>query len=358
MLTRRALLAGILMAGLAVGACSSAATPVPTAVPSPTASAGPTKTTDGTLPKPELSTLKIGATLGEVGQFPTKLAETIGIYQKYGISTQVTIFNSEGNATSAIHAGQTQVTAVGSSAALQSRLTDSKMKMITIGKVKVIDGLFCGKDIKTAADLKGKSIAISALGGTPHATALMALEALKVSPKDVLFQTVGSESVRVAALKSGAVSCAPVGMALAPDLTVLGLNLLVDLSKTDLQFASTGLAVPDTFAAQYPNTTLILAASLLEAQNYMWTNPAETAAKWAEYAQIDVARARTLVDAVPAQQNRSLRWKDDAFVFMQKVVAIVTPGIMTIDPRESFDRNYLETLEDIGFYKKLGVPLE
>ena len=49
-----------LAASLSLAACSTAATPAPTAAPSagaPSASAGPTQTTDGTLPKPELESI-------------------------------------------------------------------------------------------------------------------------------------------------------------------------------------------------------------------------------------------------------------------------------------------------------------
>ena len=57
------------------------------------------------------------------------------------------------------------------------------------------------------------------------------------------------------------------------------------------------------------------------------------------------------------QIDRSLRWTVDAFTFTQKVMAIVTPGIMTVDPTKAMDLTYLQKLEEIGFYKKIGSPL-
>ena len=38
-------------------------------------------------------------------------------------------------------------------------------------------------------------------------------------------------------------------------------------------------------------------------------------------------------------------------------MAIVTPGIMTVDPAGAMDLSYLKTLEEIGFYKKINSPL-
>ena len=67
MSSRSRLLPVLVAAGVILGACSAAATPAPTVAPSPTAAA--TKTTDGSLPKPELTTLKIGASVQEPSQF-------------------------------------------------------------------------------------------------------------------------------------------------------------------------------------------------------------------------------------------------------------------------------------------------
>ena len=49
-------------------------------------------------------------------------------------------------------------------------------------------------------------------------TALLALEALKLQQSDIQTTNVGAQASRLAALKSGAVACAPVGMDLEPEL--------------------------------------------------------------------------------------------------------------------------------------------
>jgi hypothetical protein len=38
-------------------------------------------------------------------------------------------------------------------------------------------------------------------------------------------------------------------------------------------------------------------------------------------------------------------------------MAVVTPGIMTVDVSKAMDLSFLQKLEDIGFYKKIGSPL-
>ena len=165
----------VLVGGLIVGACTSAATPVPTAAPTAAASSN---APDGTLPAPELKSVKLGLLVGEPSQFAPQLAQMLGLYEKYGLTAQVTIFNGDADAAAAVVSGSVDMGSVGASAAMNSQLTDRPAKVITIAKAKVIDGLFCGPSIKSAADLKGKSVAASTLGGTAHASILLALEAL------------------------------------------------------------------------------------------------------------------------------------------------------------------------------------
>jgi ABC-type nitrate/sulfonate/bicarbonate transport system substrate-binding protein len=354
MVLRRGLVTWLAVAALIAGACTGAATPQP--VPSAAATAASTPTTDGTLPKPELSSIKIAATVAEISQFSTKLAERVGLYEKYGVKAEVVTLNADADVVSTFLSGQADMGVTGTAAMLNSQLTDNPGKVIAIEKVKVFDGLFCGKDITTPEQVKGKQIAVSSLGSAAHASVLLALEAMKISPKDVTVTPVGGQSARIAALKAGSISCAPVSMDQKATLSPLGLNVVVDLSTTDLQYPASALSALVSWLQKNPNTALAVAAAHLEAQEYMLSKPSETANLWAEYAQIPVATATTLVQGLPPVLNRSMRWTDSAFTFSQQVVSVVQPSITIVDPTKAYDRSYLQKLEDIGFYKKLGIP--
>jgi NitT/TauT family transport system substrate-binding protein len=355
MVRQRGFVTALLSVALAAGACTGAVTPAP-ATQGPSAAAGATPTTDGTLPKPELSSIKIAATVSEVSQFSTKLAERVGIYEKYGLKATVVTLNADADVVSTFLSGQADMGVTGTAAMLNSQLTDTPGKVIAIEKVKVFDGLFCAKDVTTPDQIKGKQVAVSSLGSAAHASVLLALDALKINPKDVTVTPVGGQSVRIAALKAGSISCAPVSIDQKSALTPLGFNVLVDLSTTNLQYPASALSALATWLAKNPNTALAVAAAHLEAQEYMLTKPSETASLWAEHAQIPLATATTLVQSLPPVLNRSMRWTDSAFTFSQQVVSAVQPSITIVDPAKAYDRSFLQKLEDIGFYKKLGIP--
>jgi NitT/TauT family transport system substrate-binding protein len=362
MTARHRLLAGAL--AMVLAACTSAATPAPTATPAttpaptPAGSVGPTATPDGSLPKPEITSLTIGGAVQEPSQFAAKLAQMMGYFDKYGLKVDFVTTEGEANTVAALFSGAVQLATAGGGNSLNSQLTDNPLRHFALAKVKVIDGLFCNKDIKTAADLKGKQVAISSLGGVPHASVLLALEALKMQQSDIQTVNVGAQASRLAALQSGAVACAPIGMDQAPMLQGLGFNVLVDLSKTDLEYPSNGPFTTVKWEQEHPNTVLVIVAAMLEAQNLMFAKPAEAAAKWAEFAQIDIARAQALfIQDVPQQLNRSFWYKDSAFEFAQKVISIVSPAIMSVDAKKAHTRDYLQKLIDNGFYNKIGSPI-
>jgi hypothetical protein len=89
----------------------------------------------------------------------------------------------------------------------------------------------------------------------------------------------------------------------------------------------------------------------------IWADPQKAAGYWATYAQIDQAKALTLITGAQDQLNRSLRFTEASFLFSQKVTAIAAPGIMTVDVKKAMDLSFLQKLEEIGFYKKIGSPL-
>ena len=190
-----------------------------------------------------------------------------------------------------------------------------------------------------------------------HASALLAVAGLKLGDKDVTYTPVGNNSARIAAMKAGSVGCAPVSMDQSKSMTDLGLNLLIDLSQDKtLVYPAVGLGVTAAFAKKNPNTTLVLAAAILEAQTILINDLKTTAAEWAKFAQVDAAKAETDVKAVQGQVNPTMLWEDSGFAFTQQIFSKASPSVMMADPAKAGDRSFLQKLIDIGFYKKINAP--
>ena len=359
MLSRTALfklLATVMAAGIAVAACGGT-TPAASSAPTTAASAAPSAAL-GQLPVPELTKVRIGiSTPTEPVQFAETLAERLGIYKKYGITTvEVTGFEGDGKALQALIADQVDFFVGGASTAINSVVTDTPVKVISMNSTTLTDGLFCGAAIKTPADVKGKSVAISTFGGTSHGSALLMLKGIGLTDKDAVITQTGGEGVRIAALKGGSVGCAVVGMSQEKAMKDAGLNLLIDLSKAKLQWGRSGLMAKTTFLQKNPNTALVVVAAALEAQNSIWTDTATATAKFVDWAQVKADAADLVMKDFLTYGSRSMTFTADAFVAPRDVLASVNPAVKDVDVTKAFDLSYLQKLQTIGFYQKNNIP--
>jgi ABC-type nitrate/sulfonate/bicarbonate transport system substrate-binding protein len=216
--------------------------------------------------------------------------------------------------------------------------------------------LVCGPDVKTAADVKGKQIAISSFGSTAHGSTLLLLQSLGLTDQDVTLTQVGNQDARLAAVKSGSVACAPIDLGRKAEIEKAGLNNLANNKNPDLPWGRSGLAATSSFIQSNPNTVLAVVASVLAAQNYAFTNTDDTAAKFAEYAQTDPADAKAVIEDFVTWANRSMGWSDAAFDNPKKVLAAVNPEMANVDVNNAQDKSFLQKLADMGFYQQIGNP--
>lgn len=351
-MTRRIPLIGfVLAAGLVVAACGGGTGTGPAATTTATSQA------PGTLPKPEIATVRIGiSTPNEPVQFAEKLADSLGIYQKYGLTATVTGFEGDGKALQALVAGQLDYFVGGASATINSVVTETPLKLIAMNSTVLTDGLYCTKDIKVAGDVKGKSVAISTFGGTSHGSSLLMLQGIGLTSKDAVITQVGNQGTRIAALKGGSVGCAVVDKSQDAAMKEQGFNLVFDLSTSKLQWGRSGLQTTVANLAKYPNMTLVVVAAVLEAQNSIWTDPATAATKFAEFAQIKPDDATKAIKDFQGYGSRSMTFTEDALKAPRDVLGAVNPAIANVDVAKAIDLSFLKKLQEIGFYTKIGAP--
>ncbi|HEV8403888.1 MAG TPA: ABC transporter substrate-binding protein [Candidatus Limnocylindrales bacterium] len=358
-------------AAIAIGACSSSgassapstAATAPASAPASaeaSASAGASASAAAVvLPAPEKKTLKIGlSTGGEASQYAEYLADQLDYYKTIGGFDDVEVSSLQGDAkvVQAITAGGLDMGVLGVSGAINSSTTDTPIKIVSINGVTLTDMLVCGPDIKTAADIKGKQIAISSFGSTAHGSTLLLLDTLGLTDKDVTLTQVGNQDARLAAVKAGSVACAPIDLAQKEAITAAGLNAVTDNKSSGKQWGRSGLGATSDFISKNPNTVLAVVASVLAAQNYMFTNTDDAAAKFADYSQQTPDNAKNVLNDFVTWGNRSMDWTDEAFNNPKKVLAAVNPQMADVDVTKSYDHSFLQKLAQLGFYAQIGDP--
>jgi NitT/TauT family transport system substrate-binding protein len=349
-------------ATLVLGACAGGTSPSPSsaAPTSPPSSVEPTAVVTpepGTLPTPEQTSLTIGLSVTEMSQFAAALAVEAGIFEKYGIDAEYTVFEGDARVAAALQAGQVDVALHGTSSAISSQLTDAPFTVVAVNAVILTDDLVCQSGIDTAEEVKGKSIAISTFGGTSNAAALLALKGLGLAANDAAITQVGGQSARLAALQGGSIDCAVIDSNIEQDMIDQGFAIAINLKTEQIPFGRSGMSFLGDYIAANPNTVLVTVAAVLEAQNSIWDDPDAAAEAYAEYTGLSAEDARAQVDDFIEIGNRSLMWTDEALVNAQKAIAVVNPDIIDVTIADVGDESFLQTLVDNGFYEKIGNPV-
>jgi ABC-type nitrate/sulfonate/bicarbonate transport system substrate-binding protein len=310
------------------------------------------------LPKPEKTSVKVGFPTFEANSYLFKFAEEMGIYRKYGIEkAEVIFFESSARLTPAHVAGEIDFASNSSGPVLSSLVTGSPQVVAAMFKNKLADDLVTSANIKTAADLKGKNVAVGGFGADAHAAALLAIKELGLKESDVVMQSIGGQSARLAALKGGSAAAAPVDEALRDEMKKEGFNILVQLADSPQEFARSGLVFTQEFFQKNPSTALAATAALLEARQVLHTRTREAIEGYARFIQAkDAAQAEKDMRLFMEKNRRDLRWSKAAFDNLLEVSVTVNPALKDVDVTKAYTFALLDKLRDMGFNDAVGVP--
>ena len=114
--------------------------------------------------------------------------------------------------------------------------------------------IFTSPSIKTAQDLKGKTIGISTFGSETDVAVSIALQRLGLKRQDVTISQIGGSSQRFAALIAGRIDAAPL---LEPTITAAkekGFNPLLDLAAADTPWIFDGVVVTSSYLKEHRDT--------------------------------------------------------------------------------------------------------
>lgn len=253
-LDRRTLLRGglLLGAGGLVAACSSSK-----------ASVTSSKGSGSALEMPNV-TAGWSAASGATGAL--WLAAAYGLFTKYGLNVKVVESGSTAGATAVI-AGQSQFYYGEGTSAFQAVAQSQPVQIIATFRDLNVFKFIGGKNVTSAAQLKGKSIAISSVGDSTDLSSRTALASLHVNPNSVTLLPTGTSSARLAALLTGKVAATQLTEPSASQSIEQGCHLLLD--ETKAPFVGSAVMISKSFGQQNPNTALAFLKGMVEAVKFL-----------------------------------------------------------------------------------------
>jgi len=116
---------------------------------------------------------------------PVWVTQDAGLFKTYGLNTELIFISGAALGMQAMLANEVHFANMLGSAPINATLQGTDSVIIGIFYDLIPYGFVVNKDIQTPADLKGKIVAISRLGGVTELAARVTFEKLGLNPKDM-----------------------------------------------------------------------------------------------------------------------------------------------------------------------------
>jgi NitT/TauT family transport system substrate-binding protein len=213
-------------------------------------------------------------------------------------------------------------------------------------------GMAVAQDIAKLADLKGKRIGVSELGGRSDLIARVMLRRAGLDPvKDVEVVAAGLAPNRILALSKDLVQGAPLNRQFAAEAKRLGIKV-VDV--TEIPTITALLMTTRSFIKRDEDTVRRFVKAYIEAIHYYLTRRAESMAIIKKYfSGSNPAALEAMYEAFAAQLKPLPAPDHEATQALIDAVSVVDPKSRNLKPGDLYDSHFLDELKAAGFMEKL-----
>jgi NitT/TauT family transport system substrate-binding protein len=224
--------------------------------------------------------VKIALPVASLESMPIYVAQAQGLFKKHNVDVDVITSRGGGEAMKAYISGDVQIVATGFPEVGLMRAKNVDVELFFAQTSRVPFGMIARKDenIKSLADLKGKTIAVTSPGSLTANLARYFVKEAGLDPdKDVSLVSVGGGGEILGALKSGRADAA---MLFEPFVTI-GIQqgfatMLVDVPEKLDAFSSSPLSISKAFIDKSGKDAQGVFDGLAEALAYIHSNPSGT----------------------------------------------------------------------------------
>lgn len=290
------------------------------------------------------------------GVLPLWLGKEAGIFARNGLDVQaVRVHAAVG--VMALVSGELQFVLASAPVVIDSALRGSGAVYLAGGMSTLDFVLVTRPEIKTAEQLKGGTVGLSAFRGANPAATRFALQKLGLSPKDVSLIVVGGTNERIASLRLGKIH----GTLFSPPQNITaqreGFNALADVAELGLPFVHIGVATTRGFLRDNAETARRYVKSHLEAVALMKTDR-ELALKTLGKYLGQIKERDVLVKSYEsaAADNRISRKQYPNLAGLQMALELVAednPKAKNAKPEEFVDSRFVKEFDASGYIDSL-----
>jgi NitT/TauT family transport system substrate-binding protein len=268
---------------------------------------------------------------------PTAVARGAGFFKEEGLDVRPVTLSSSGPIMMALLvSGQADMVIAGAVAILRGIARGAPVVVVSGHLNRMSYALMADKTLKTMADLKGKTIGITGIGGMGEFTVVESLRRHGlVKDRDFSVLNIeGGPAARIAALKTGKVQAVPLTPGQRLQAERDGFTMLLDTRETLTEIPSTIVASTREFAASSPDKTIRFLRALDKANDLIRRDKEKAIALGIRHGlRGDIAIERKALDYYAADLD--IRLKKENIATLLKQIDISDP------PEKYFDDTYL-----------------
>jgi ABC-type nitrate/sulfonate/bicarbonate transport system substrate-binding protein len=280
------------------------------------------------------------------------VAQAKDFFAKNNLDVQTVFIPGSPTLVASLNTGDVQFGYTGGTATLGAAVGGLDVKIVAAFSNYVQTDLVVRPEIKTPADLKGKRIGVTSIGGTGWMSAMLALEQAGLNPErdKILLAGFGDQRVISQALETGTIQGASLAGVFSQRLKRNGYNFIGELEKIPL--VGTSVVVKADYLMSHGAIVRNVLRGLLEGHGFV-LNPANKAAVIAI-----MTKKLGITDPVAANdgyEDYVRRTDRKAFVIVdglkniQRFMKLRNPKIGEINLDRLVDESILHELEKSGF---------
>jgi len=283
------------------------------------------------------------------------VAQEKGFFAKNGLDVQTVFIPGSPTLIASINTGDVQMAYTGGTATLGAAVGGLDMKIIAAFANFIQTDLVARPEIKTAADMKGKRIGVTSIGGTGWMSAMLALEQIGLVPErdKISLAAFGDQRVISQALETGTIQGGALAGVFSRRLKRSGYNFLGEVEKIPL--VGTSLVVKADYLSNHGPIVRNALRAVIEGHGYV-LNQANKASvieiMTKKLGVTDPMAANDGYDDYVRRTDKKAFVVVDGLKNIQRFMRVRNPKIGDINLDRLVDESILRDLEKSGFLEQ------
>ena len=301
-----------------------------------------------------LDRIKASYAAVNASQSPLWVAQDRGFFAKHGLDNDL-IYISSGSLNVQALVGNTVQFAAGGPAAIEARMRGLKLLTIANPLPVLASNLVTIADVKTIADLRNKTGAVSRFASSSHQGLRYLFRKNGLSETDLKLLQLGGDTGRLTGLTTGKIQYTFLGAAASAQAKSQGFKILATAQQMAIPFPWTSVVVNESWLESNRDTAYRYVKSVTEAIRFMKRNRTESERIIAKRMKLNDAHLVTIEYDFNVALFPDLPYPTiDGMKLILDNLALDNPEYAHRDPKEVVDSSIVERLKQERFLESLG----